>query len=45
MGMFMLYCAIYNLLFGEDHFFVYLLLQAGAFFTMGLGYVGTIVPN
>ncbi|XP_028776079.1 glucomannan 4-beta-mannosyltransferase 1 [Neltuma alba] len=45
MGMFLLHCAIYDLLFGHDHFFVYLLLQAGAFFTMGFGQVGTIVPN
>ncbi|KAF7818650.1 glucomannan 4-beta-mannosyltransferase 1 [Senna tora] len=42
MGMFMLHCAIYDLLFGHDHFFVYLLLQAGAFFTMGFGLVGTL---
>ncbi|KAH7855370.1 hypothetical protein Vadar_024115 [Vaccinium darrowii] len=45
MGMFMLHCAIYNLLFGKDHFFVYLLLQAGAFFIIGFGHVGTFVPN
>ncbi|ESR41606.1 hypothetical protein CICLE_v10013685mg [Citrus x clementina] len=45
MGTFMLYCAIYNLIFCQDHFFVYLLLQAGAFFIMGFGYVGPSVPN
>ncbi|XLS97638.1 hypothetical protein HN51_040373 [Arachis hypogaea] len=45
MGMYMLHCAIYDLLFGHDHFFVYLLLQAGAFFTMGFGQVGTFVRN
>ncbi|RVW23289.1 Mannan synthase 1 [Vitis vinifera] len=45
MGMFMLHCAIYNLLFREDHFFIYLILQAGAFFIMGFGYVGTFVSN
>ncbi|KAK2418218.1 glucomannan 4-beta-mannosyltransferase [Trifolium repens] len=44
-GMYMLHCAIYDLLFGHDHFFIYLLLQAAAFFTMGFGIVGTIVPN
>ncbi|CAI8614635.1 unnamed protein product [Vicia faba] len=44
-GMYMLHCAIYDLFFGHDHFFIYLLLQAGAFFTMGFGLVGTIVPN
>ncbi|KAL5807357.1 hypothetical protein ACOSQ4_030090 [Xanthoceras sorbifolium] len=45
MGIFMLYCTIYNMLFGNNHFFVYLILQAGAFFTMGFGYMGTFVPN
>ncbi|KAI4349111.1 hypothetical protein L6164_009748 [Bauhinia variegata] len=45
MGMFMLHCAIYDLLFGHDHFYIYLLLQAGAFFTMGFGQMGTFVPN
>ncbi|KAK6943865.1 Glycosyltransferase 2-like [Dillenia turbinata] len=45
MGLFMLHCALYNLLYGNDHFFIYLLLQAGAFFIMGIGYVGTFVPN
>ncbi|KAE9465459.1 hypothetical protein C3L33_02630, partial [Rhododendron williamsianum] len=45
MGMFMLHCGIYNLLYGRDHFFVYLLLQAGAFFTIGFGHVGTFVSN
>ncbi|CAN4117111.1 unnamed protein product [Withania somnifera] len=45
MGMYMLHCAIYNMLFGSDHFFIYLFLQAGAFFVVGIGYVGTFVPN
>ncbi|KAL3531973.1 hypothetical protein ACH5RR_005494 [Cinchona calisaya] len=45
MGMFLMHCAIYNMLFGDDHIFIYLLLQATAFFTIGLGYVGTFVPN
>ncbi|KAF4369915.1 hypothetical protein F8388_011785 [Cannabis sativa] len=38
MGMFMLRCAVYNLLYKKDHFFFYLLLQAGDFFIMALGY-------
>ncbi|XP_059305882.1 glucomannan 4-beta-mannosyltransferase 1-like [Lycium ferocissimum] len=45
MGMYMLHCAIYNMLFGNDHFFIYLFLQAGAFFIVGIGYVGTFVPS
>ncbi|XP_051130616.1 glucomannan 4-beta-mannosyltransferase 1-like isoform X1 [Andrographis paniculata] len=44
-GLYLLHCAIYNILFGQNHFFIYLLLQAGAFFIVGLGYVGTFVPN
>ncbi|KAL0336913.1 UNVERIFIED_CONTAM: Glucomannan 4-beta-mannosyltransferase 1 [Sesamum calycinum] len=44
-GMYLLHCAIYNMLFGHNHFFIYLLLQAGAFFIIGVGYVGTFVPN
>ncbi|KAF4403398.1 hypothetical protein G4B88_008044, partial [Cannabis sativa] len=38
MGMFMLCCAVYNLLYKKDHFFFYLLLQAGDFFIMALGH-------
>ncbi|KAM7254969.1 hypothetical protein ACFE04_020210 [Oxalis oulophora] len=45
MGTFMLHCAIYDMLYGNDHFFVYLLLQAGAFFIVGFGYMGTFVAN
>ncbi|KAL3646800.1 hypothetical protein CASFOL_009344 [Castilleja foliolosa] len=44
-GMYLLHCAIYNMLFGQNHFFIYLLLQASAFFIIGLGYIGTFVPN
>lgn len=45
MGLFLFYCAIYDIVFGRDHFYIYLLLQSGAFFVMGFGYVGTFVPN
>ncbi|KAL3825871.1 hypothetical protein ACJIZ3_021900 [Penstemon smallii] len=44
-GMYLLHCAVYNLLFGHNHFYMYLLLQAGAFFIIGFGYIGTFVPN
>lgn len=44
-GTYLLHCAIYNILFGHNHFFIYLLLQAGAFFIVGIGYVGTFVTN
>ncbi|OAY75817.1 Mannan synthase 1 [Ananas comosus] len=45
MGLYLFYCAIYNIMFRHDHFYVYLLFQAGAFFIMGFGCVGTFVPN
>ncbi|XP_031503118.1 glucomannan 4-beta-mannosyltransferase 1-like isoform X2 [Nymphaea colorata] len=45
MGIFLSYCAIYDLLFGHDHFYIYLSLQASAFFIIGFGYVGTLVSN
>ncbi|CAI9766333.1 unnamed protein product [Fraxinus pennsylvanica] len=45
MGMCLLHCAVYNMFYGNNHFFIYLLLQAAAFFVVGLGYVGTVIPN
>ncbi|KAH7511998.1 hypothetical protein FEM48_Zijuj12G0043500 [Ziziphus jujuba var. spinosa] len=45
MGGLLLHCAIYDLMNGKDHFFIYLFLQSGAFFIMGFGYVGTFVPT
>ncbi|KAL7595638.1 hypothetical protein Lser_V15G28336 [Lactuca serriola] len=45
MGLFLLYVAIYDMMFGKDHMFVYLLLQSGAFFVIGVGYVGISVSN
>ncbi|TYI98834.1 hypothetical protein E1A91_D01G245000v1 [Gossypium mustelinum] len=35
----------YDVVFGKNHYFIYLFAQAIAFFIMGFGYVGTIVPN
>lgn len=32
MGVYLLYCAMYDFAFGQDHSFIYLFLQAGAFF-------------
>ncbi|KAI7996145.1 Glucomannan 4-beta-mannosyltransferase 1 [Camellia lanceoleosa] len=41
------YAALCNLrpVFRKDHFFIYLLLQAGAFIIIGFGYVGAFVSN
>lgn len=44
-GAFLFVCACYDFAFGKNHYFIYLYLQAIAFFVMGLGYVGTFVPN
>ncbi|CAI9780180.1 unnamed protein product [Fraxinus pennsylvanica] len=44
-GMCLLHCAVYNMFYGNNHFYIYLLLQAVAFFVVGLGCVGTVVPN
>ncbi|XP_058083488.1 glucomannan 4-beta-mannosyltransferase 1-like [Magnolia sinica] len=45
MGVFLLYCAIYDVILGRDYFFFYLFLQSAAFFVMGFGYMGTFVPS
>ncbi|KAD4384446.1 hypothetical protein R6Q59_011433 [Mikania micrantha] len=45
MGLFLLYVACYDIIFGKDHMFVYLLMQSCAFFVVGVGYVGITVPN
>jgi beta-mannan synthase len=41
MGLCLLYCAIYDIIFGHDHFYIYLLMQSAAAFVIGLGYVGS----
>ncbi|KAL8094777.1 glucomannan 4-beta-mannosyltransferase 1-like isoform X1 [Apium graveolens] len=43
MGIFMFYCALYNMSYCNDHMFIYLFLQSGAFFTIAFGFVGTFV--
>ncbi|XP_058108630.1 glucomannan 4-beta-mannosyltransferase 9-like isoform X2 [Magnolia sinica] len=44
-GAYLFFCACYDFAFGKNHYFIYLYLQAIAFFIMGFGYVGTFVPN
>ncbi|KAF3320778.1 glucomannan 4-beta-mannosyltransferase 9-like isoform X1 [Carex littledalei] len=44
-GAYLFFCGCYDLAFGNNHYFIYLFLQAFAFFTVGVGYVGTIVPH
>ncbi|XVE76039.1 hypothetical protein DITRI_Ditri12bG0141000 [Diplodiscus trichospermus] len=44
-GAYLVFCGCYDVVFGKNHYFIYLYAQAIAFFIMGFGYVGTIVPN
>uniref|UniRef100_A0A1D1YU94 glucomannan 4-beta-mannosyltransferase n=1 Tax=Anthurium amnicola TaxID=1678845 RepID=A0A1D1YU94_9ARAE len=44
-GAFLFFCSCYDFAFGKNNYFIYLFLQAVAFFVMGFGYVGTFVPN
>ncbi|CAN6203877.1 unnamed protein product [Urochloa humidicola] len=45
LGAWLLYCAVYDIVFfGQDHFYTYLLLQSAAAFIVGFGYVGASVP-
>jgi len=44
-GVYLFFCASYDLAFGKNHFYIYLYLQAAAFFVMGFGYIGTFVPT
>ncbi|KAG6433959.1 hypothetical protein SASPL_105578 [Salvia splendens] len=44
-GCYLFFCGCYDIAFGKNHFFIYLFVQATAFFIMGFGYVGTFVPS
>lgn len=44
-GAYLFFCGCYDIAFGKNHYFIYLFVQAIAFFIMGFGYVGTFVPN
>ncbi|KAK9921151.1 hypothetical protein M0R45_029674 [Rubus argutus] len=44
-GCYLFFCGCYDVVFGKNHFFLFLYIQAFAFFIMGFGYVGTFVPN
>ncbi|KAK1260768.1 putative mannan synthase 9 [Acorus gramineus] len=45
LGIFLLLCASYDVAYGNNYYYVYIYLQATAFFIMGFGYVGTSGPN
>ncbi|XP_029118345.1 glucomannan 4-beta-mannosyltransferase 9 [Elaeis guineensis] len=44
-GAYLFFCGCYDVAFGKNHFFIYLFLQATAFFIVGFGYVGTFVSH
>ncbi|KAK8649429.1 hypothetical protein V6N13_130158 [Hibiscus sabdariffa] len=44
-GAYLFFCGCYDVVFGKNHYFIYLYAQAIAFFIVGFGYVGTIIPN
>ena len=44
-GAFLFFCGCYDVAFGRNHYFIYLYVQAIAFFIVGFGYVGTFVPK
>ncbi|KAI4364220.1 hypothetical protein MLD38_020342 [Melastoma candidum] len=44
-GAYLIVCGCYDVMFGKNHYFIYLFAQAIAFFIAGFGYVGTIVTK
>ncbi|KAG6630685.1 glucomannan 4-beta-mannosyltransferase 9-like [Carya illinoinensis] len=45
-GAYLFFCGCYDITFdGKNRYFIYLFLQSIAFFIVGVGYVGTFVPN
>ncbi|XP_038989270.1 glucomannan 4-beta-mannosyltransferase 9 [Phoenix dactylifera] len=44
-GAYLFFCGCYDVAFGKNHYFIYLFLQAIAFFIVGFGYVGTFVSH
>ncbi|XP_075502244.1 glucomannan 4-beta-mannosyltransferase 9 [Primulina tabacum] len=44
-GVYLFFCGCFDVAFGKNHYFIYLFVQAIAFFIMGFGYVGTFVAT
>ncbi|KAK2401089.1 glucomannan 4-beta-mannosyltransferase [Trifolium repens] len=44
-GFYLLCCGCYDFMYGKNYFFIFLYLQAIAFFILAFGYVGIFVPN
>lgn len=43
-GLYLLFCGWYDVVYGRTRFFIFLFLQSIAFFTAAFGYIGTFVP-
>ncbi|CAK8571410.1 unnamed protein product [Lathyrus sativus] len=44
-GLYLLFCGSYDVMYGKNQFFIFLYIQSIAFFILAFGYVGTVVPN
>ncbi|KAJ6727367.1 hypothetical protein OIU79_005291 [Salix purpurea] len=44
-GAYLFFCGCYDFAFGKNRYYIFLFLQATAFFIAGFGYVGTFVPH
>ncbi|KAL2324905.1 hypothetical protein Fmac_023963 [Flemingia macrophylla] len=44
-GAYLFFCGCYDFNYGKNHYFIYLFMQSIAFFVVGIGYVGTFIPN
>jgi beta-mannan synthase len=44
-GFYLLFCGCYDLMYGKNYFYIFLYMQAIAFFILAFGYVGTFDPN
>ncbi|XP_020255385.1 probable mannan synthase 11 [Asparagus officinalis] len=45
MAVYLLACACYDFAYGKNYYYFYIFPQSIAFLIMGLGYVGTFIPN
>ncbi|XP_020255482.1 glucomannan 4-beta-mannosyltransferase 1-like [Asparagus officinalis] len=44
-GAYLVLCALYDYVYRDDYYFIYIFPQAISFIIMGFGYIGTIVPR
>ncbi|KAJ6690570.1 hypothetical protein OIU85_006790 [Salix viminalis] len=44
-GAYLFFCGCYDFAYGKNRYYIFLFLQATAFFIAGFGYVGTFVPH